>query len=178
LPSVPPYVALVMLLGLAVGVFCNLLYLVEPGRDGWCCLPRSTTRHTWPFSVARGDRQVHCDSSGHCGRQDARADSLRAGLQPFTCGEVVAATRCAGTPHLLLWHSAVVALARLSDPHRELPVGGSQSSQRPAGPVNGRTWVVLGRDVSTGDSTRRALLTAASSALCALQALAGGPRRG
>jgi hypothetical protein len=44
------------------------------------CASIGATRHTRPFSVARGDRQVHCDSSGHCGRQDARADSLRAGL--------------------------------------------------------------------------------------------------
>ena len=74
----------------------------------------------------------------------------------------------ASTAHLLLCHSAVVTLARLSDPHRELPAGGgSQSSQRPAGPVNGRTWLVLDHDVSRGDSTRRAPLTAASSALCA-----------
>jgi hypothetical protein len=134
---------------------------------------------------------VHCDSRGYCGRQNARADSLRAGLQPFTGGEVVAVTRCAraaeaaqivfrvlsqnsvsvvnpmdaaSTAHLLLCHSAGVFLARLSDPHREL---GSQSSQRPAGLVNGRTWLVLDRDVSKGDSTHRAPLTAASSALCA-----------
>jgi hypothetical protein len=65
-------------------------------------------------------------------------------------------------------HSAVVSLARLSDPHRELPEdGGSQSSQRPAGLVNGRTWLVIDRDVSRGDSTRRAPLTTPSSALCA-----------
>jgi hypothetical protein len=49
---------------------------------------------TWPFSVGRG-RHVHCDTRGYCGRQDARADSLRSGLQPFTCGEVVEVTRCA-----------------------------------------------------------------------------------
>jgi hypothetical protein len=37
----------------------------------------------------------------------------------------------ASTAHLLLWHLAVVTLARLSDPHGELPAdGGSQSSQR------------------------------------------------
>ena len=65
------------------------------GRGWWYCLPRSTTRHTRPFSVARRDRQVHCVSRGYCGRQDARADSLHAGLQPFTCDEVVAVTRCA-----------------------------------------------------------------------------------
>ena len=138
---------------------------------------------------------LHSDSRGNCGRQNARADSLRAGLQPFTGGEVVAVTRCAraaeaahivfrvlsqnsvsvinpmdaaSTAHLLLCHSAVVSLARLSDPHRELPAGGgSQSSQRPPGPVNGRTWLVLDHDVSRADSTRRAPLTAASSALCA-----------
>ena len=159
------------------------------GRGWLYCLPRSTTRHTRPFSVARGDRQVHCGSRGYCGRQDARADSLHTGLQPFTCDEVVAVTRCAraaeaahivfrvlsqnsisvlkpmgaaSTAHLLLCHSAVVTLARLSDPHR----GGSQS-QRPAGPVNGRTWIVLDHDESRDDSTRRAPLTAASSALCA-----------
>ena len=114
-------------------------------------------------------------------------------------GEVVAVTRCAraaeaahiffrvlsqnsisvlnpkntaSKAHLLLWHSAVVTLARLSDPHRELSVsGGSQCSQRPAGPVNGRIRLVLDHDVSTGDITRRAPLTAASSALCALQTL-------
>ena len=165
------------------------------GRGWLYCLPRSTTRHTRPFSVARRDRQVHCVSRGYCGRQDARAGSLHTGLQPFTCDEVVAVTRCAraaeaahivfrflsqnsisvlkpmgaaSTAHLLLCHSAVVTLARLSDPHRELPAGGgSQSCQRPAGPVNGRTWLVLDHDVSRGDSTRRAPLTAASSALCA-----------
>jgi hypothetical protein len=110
-----------------------------------------------------------------------RADSLHTGLHPFTCDEVVAVTRCARAAeaahivfrvlraaHLLLCHSAVVTLARLSDPHRELPAGGgSQSSQRPAGPVNGRTWLVLDHDVSRGDSMLRAPLTAASSALCA-----------
>ena len=161
----------------------------------WLYCPRSTTQHTRPFSVARGDRQVHCGSRGYCGRQDARADSLHAGLQPFTCDEVVAVTRCAraaeaahivfrvlsqnsisvlkpmgaaSTAHLLLCHSAVVTLARLSDRHRELPAGGgSQSCQQPAGPVTGRTWLVLDHDVSRGDSTRRAPLTAASSALCA-----------
>jgi hypothetical protein len=65
------------------------------GRGWVYCLPRSTTRHTRPFSVARGDRQVHCGSRGYCGRQDARADSLHTGLQPFTCDEVVAVTRAA-----------------------------------------------------------------------------------
>jgi len=44
---------------------------------------RSTTRHTWLFSVASGDRQVNFGSRGYCGRHDARANSLRAGLQPF-----------------------------------------------------------------------------------------------
>ena len=123
----------------------------------WYCLPRSTSRHTRPFSVARGDRQVHCDSRGYCGRQNARADSRRAGPQPFTGGEVAAVARCApaeerahpalrarsqnstsvlesmnaaSTTHLLLWHSAVVTLARLSDPHGELPADGGSQSQR------------------------------------------------
>ena len=118
------------------------------------------TRHTRPFSVARGDRQVHCGTRGYCGRQDARADSLHTGLQPFTCDEVVAVTRCAraaeaahivfrvlsqnsisvlkplgaaSTAHLLLCHSAVVTLARLSDPHRELPAGGGISEQSMTG---------------------------------------------
>jgi hypothetical protein len=41
-------------------VYSNLpsaaCFLNLPGRDGdgWCCLPRSTTQHTWPFSVAEG----------------------------------------------------------------------------------------------------------------------------
>ena len=119
---------------------------------------RSTTRHTWLFSVASGDRQVHFGSRGYCGRHDARANSLRAGLQPFAWRSGIGVTRsapaeerahivlralsqnstsvlesmnAASTTHLLLWHSAVVTLARLSNPHGELPAdGGSQSSQR------------------------------------------------
>ena len=74
------------------------------GRGWWYCLPRSTTRHTRPFSVARRNRHVHCVSRGYCGRQDARADSLHTGLQPFTCDEVVAVTRAArqqGSAHCL-----------------------------------------------------------------------------
>ena len=127
------------------------------GRGWWYCLPRSTTRHTRPFSVARRDRQVHCVSRGYCGRQDARADSLHTGLQPFTCDEVVAVTRCAraaeaahivlrvlsqnsisvlkpigaaSTAHLLLCHSAVVTLARLSDPHRYQLTGDLRANDR------------------------------------------------
>ena len=116
------------------------------------------TRHTWLFSVASGDRQVNFGSRGYCGRHDARANSLRAGLQPFAWRSGIGVTRsapaeerahtvlralsqnstsvlesmnAASTAHLLLWHSAVVTPARLSDPHCELTAdGGSQSSQR------------------------------------------------
>ena len=122
---------------------------------------RSTTRHTWLFSVARGDRQVNFGSMGYCGRHDARANSLRAGLQPFAWRSGIGVTRsapaeerahivlralsqnstsvlesmnAASTTHLLLWHSAVVTPARLIDPHCKLPAdGGSQSSQRTTG---------------------------------------------
>ena len=74
----------------------------------------------------------------------------------------------ASTAHLLLWHSAVVTLASLSDPRLRVTSGrGSQSSQRPAGLVHERIWLAFDRDVPTGDSTRRAPLVTASSALCA-----------
>jgi hypothetical protein len=66
--------------------------------------------------------------------------------------------------HLLLWHSAVVTLARLHDPHGEYQRAGGlrAANERPAGPVNGRTWLAFGRDISKGDSARRAALTIAS----------------
>ena len=138
------------------GVHCALLKLAvaEEGQRLWSP-SRSTTRHTWLFSVASGDRQVHFGSRGYCGRHDARANSLRAGLQPFAWRSGIGVTRCApaeerahtvlgalsqnstgvlesmnaaSTTHLLLWHFAVVTLVRLSDPHGELPAdGGSQS---------------------------------------------------
>ena len=147
------------------------------------------------------------DSRGNCGRHDALADSLHAGLQPFAWRSGIGVTRsapaeerahivlralsqnstsvlesmnAASTTHLLLWHSAVVTPARLSDPHCELPADGDLRAvnERPAGPVNGLTWLEFDREISPGDSTRRATLTIASSTLRAQQALAGEPGRG
>ena len=94
----------------------------------------------------------------YCGRHYARASSLCVQGCSRSRGEVLGVTRsapaeerahivlralsqnstsvlesmnAASTTHLLLWHSAVVTPARLSDPHGELPAdGGSQSSQR------------------------------------------------
>ena len=123
-----------------------------------------------------GDRQVHFGSTSreYCGRLDARADSLRAGLQPFAWRSGIGVTRsapaekrahtvlrallqnstsvlesmnAASTTHLLLWHSAVVTLARLSDPHGEYQRTVRALNERPAGPVNGRTWLAFDRDI-------------------------------
>ena len=159
------------------------------------------------FSVASGDRQVHFGSRGYCGRHDARANSLRAGLQPFAWRSGIGVTRsapaeerahivlralsqnstsvlesmnAASTTHLLLWHSAVVtpAVSAIHTASYQRTGDLRAVNERPAGPVNGRTWLAFDREISPGDSTRRATLTIASSTLRAQQALAGEPGRG
>ena len=67
------------------------LFCVEAAGLG----PHPHTGTPGLFSVASGDRQVQFGSRGYCGRYDARANSLRAGLQPFAWRSGIGVTRSA-----------------------------------------------------------------------------------